>query len=260
MLVDLKITDYCRLGCKFCYQDSTPDGQHASLQNVRHVLRQLSDMQVFEVAIGGGEPTEHPHFVEILKNARNYGIVPNFTTRSLEWLNHPDIRNDVVKYAGGIAYSGNAHCNIGDFAKRLNRGNLHIHIVLGTLDQYQYTGRLEIAKELNLGVTLLGFKTDGRGADYEPQNYSWWLSAYKALGRKAPRISIDTALATQYQDELKAAGIPEWMYQITEGRFSMYIDAVSGTCAKSSYGDSEPVSYGYNDLPKIWLGWQNETI
>jgi hypothetical protein len=260
MLVDLKITDYCRLGCKFCYQDSTPDGQHASLQNVRHVLRQLSDMQVFEVAIGGGEPTEHLHFIEILKNARNYGIVPNFTTRSLSWLRNAALAANITRYTGSVAYSVETPRDVIRFGELLKHWPTkgHVHIVLGTVTMKTYIEMLKAADKCNLGVTLLGFKTDGRGADYELEDYSWWLSAYKVLGRDAPRISIDTALATQYQDELKAADIPEWMYQITEGRFSMYVDAVSGTCAKSSYGDSVPVSYGYNDLPKIWLGWQNE--
>ena len=35
---------------------------------------------VFQVALGGGEPLEHPYLMDILELTRTYNIVPNFTT------------------------------------------------------------------------------------------------------------------------------------------------------------------------------------
>ena len=81
-LVDIKITDYCPIGCAYCYQDSTKEGGHGDWKFIESLAYSLKDMGVFEVALGGGEPTMHPDFVKILKKFRGYGIVPNFTTRS----------------------------------------------------------------------------------------------------------------------------------------------------------------------------------
>jgi MoaA/NifB/PqqE/SkfB family radical SAM enzyme len=38
-------------------------------------------MHAFQVALGGGNPNQHPDFIEILRLTReDYGIVPNYTT------------------------------------------------------------------------------------------------------------------------------------------------------------------------------------
>src|SRR3989344_272743 len=58
-LVDVKITDLCTRGCLFCYQDSTPRGEHASRGVLDVLACALGQARVFEVAIGGGEPTAH---------------------------------------------------------------------------------------------------------------------------------------------------------------------------------------------------------
>lgn len=79
-LVDIKITDHCPFACNFCYQDSTVAGGHAKSSDIYHIAQSLSRLRVFEVAIGGGEPTMHPQFVNILTTFRNNHIVPNFTT------------------------------------------------------------------------------------------------------------------------------------------------------------------------------------
>src|ERR1035437_3839147 len=88
-LVDLKITDYCTEGCAYCYQDSTPEGSHAKKQDIMSILYALADAEVFEIAIGGGETTDHPDFAEIVNMAKYYKITPNFTTKSLKWLKEP---------------------------------------------------------------------------------------------------------------------------------------------------------------------------
>lgn len=49
-LVDIKITDYCPYACEFCYQDSTLKGQHASMENIRRIAKELGQAEVLEVA------------------------------------------------------------------------------------------------------------------------------------------------------------------------------------------------------------------
>ena len=86
-LVDLKITDYCDKGCTYCYQNSSKEGKHADYHDIYAILDALEDMQVLEIALGGGCPTHHPDFHRILREVKGRGIVPNFTTRNYNWFN-----------------------------------------------------------------------------------------------------------------------------------------------------------------------------
>lgn len=80
-LLDLSITNWCDRGCDFCYRDSGKNGRSMRLRHYETVIRQAKEMGVLQVALGGGNPNQHPHFPEILRLARSkYGIVPNYTT------------------------------------------------------------------------------------------------------------------------------------------------------------------------------------
>ena len=39
--IDIKITNYCEINCKFCYEDSTTKGQHSNLESYHFLLEQL---------------------------------------------------------------------------------------------------------------------------------------------------------------------------------------------------------------------------
>lgn len=245
-LVDVKITDYCTMGCDFCYQDSTPQGIHADKDFLSQLANALGTMKVFEVAIGGGEPTLHPDFIEILEDFRSRGVVPNFTTKNLAWLHDPTKRARILEAAGAFAYSiGNAD----DLAKiasirdtyEISEDQVNCQYVMGTTDLYEFERILTTAAERDMRITLLGYKQDGRGAAFRASDYSGWVEILKkvheaTLHIHGIRIGIDTALAREYQGQLADLGVPRWCYEIEEGKFSMYIDAVAKTTAKSSYG------------------------
>jgi hypothetical protein len=245
-LVDIKITDFCPFDCPYCYQGSTISGTHAEREYVERLLYTLSEGKVFEVAIGGGEPTLHPEFVSFLRYARNYGIAPNFTTRNLSWLRDEERRSEILKYAGAFAVS----VDNSDQVKKLdallttygvdnNRTNLHI--VMGTTGKTNLRDMLKVANERNLRVTLLGWKNTHRGSTYKMLDYSWWLDAVIEMikAHKCPSLSIDTVLAAQSVGKLKAAGIPDYSYHIEDGTFSAYVDAVAKKLGPSSYSGNE---------------------
>jgi radical SAM protein with 4Fe4S-binding SPASM domain len=80
-LVDISITNWCDKGCSFCYKNSSRTGKHLNLEGYVSILRQLSQMKVLQVALGGGNPNQHPDFVEILRQTREeYNIIPSYTT------------------------------------------------------------------------------------------------------------------------------------------------------------------------------------
>jgi len=106
---DVKITGKCQGECPWCYQDSNPEDAHYDvLNNVDSFFGTMTENQKpFQVAIGGGEPTSHPKFIEILKKFYDLGITPNYTTNGMELTN--EIIDATQQYCGGVAVSCHAH-------------------------------------------------------------------------------------------------------------------------------------------------------
>jgi radical SAM protein with 4Fe4S-binding SPASM domain len=75
------VTYRCNLHCPFCYSESGPRRPLGPGPEVRRrVVNRLAAWGVFEVALGGGEPTVLPDFAELLAAIRAAGMVPNVTT------------------------------------------------------------------------------------------------------------------------------------------------------------------------------------
>jgi len=63
-----RITNYCDMGCMHCMQDSTTKGKHASMEIIDKMIKfaELAPLTT-TIQLSGGEPTEHPEFITILK-------------------------------------------------------------------------------------------------------------------------------------------------------------------------------------------------
>lgn len=198
-LVDIKITGKCSFGCSFCYQDSTPQGTHGDDGYIHQILRSLRDLQVAEVAFGGGEPPLHPKFWDFIADARHYNIVPNFTTRNLAWMANPTRAAQVKKKVGRFAVSVTGSEDLETaLACADNTGltpKMSIQLVMGTMNRWELSSALQDCAG-KVPVTLLGWKETGR-AGKPTHNYDWWLER--------------------------------------EGDFSCYIDAVERKIGVSSY-------------------------
>jgi organic radical activating enzyme len=259
-LVDVKITDYCPFACSFCYMASTVQGKHATLESIDSLIRELSNLEVFEVALGGGEPTMHPNFAEILDEFGETDIIPNFTTKSVKWLKNNEITDAVKKNCKSIAFS--VTDNYDDFRdmKTLHRWikenashiSITAQVVMGIMDRSEFNQRMkDILEEEHIPITLLGFKEVGRGKYYvypkgqrvdasskhycAKVDYSWWFDDILNLTKdRYCRIGIDTKLAEEYEHLLNA-NVKKELFHTDEGKFSMYIDLVDGKVGKSSY-------------------------
>lgn len=240
-LVDIKITDYCPFDCSFCYQSSTKNGAHADLEEIRQIAYNLGAAGVFEVALGGGEPTMHPFFTEILAAFRREGISVSFTTKSRHWQKNAHIVKAVSDCVSGYGVSINGAYDIDQFMR------LHDAAFESGKPQisFQYimdnngAGELKRVSEAvakSYGTLLvLGYKNIGRGGKRPHSNGKELLEMLSTDKWKRPKIAIDTALANQYEKELAAAKIDKRLFYTEEGRFSMYIDAVEKKFGKSSY-------------------------
>lgn len=217
---------------------------------------------------GGGETTLHPHFVEIVKLFKDNGIVFNFTTRNYHLFKHAQAQS-ILDNSGAIAFSINsvddlkkvqAACMESTHPKaHLNTYQSYINLqyVMGTTDLNQLKNILLESSYKNLNITLLGYKTVGRGDSFIPDNYDGWIEVVREVKSilqkegKYLHVSIDTALAAQYKDELEEMGVNLKTFHTTEGNFSLYIDAVNQTMGPSSYsGDYQQTTFDDSWLEK----------
>lgn len=250
-LVDIKITDFCPYGCTYCYQDSTTKGAHADINYLRSLSYSLAEMRVFEVALGGGEPTMHPGFLDAIETFRYQGIVPNFTTRNMSFLRDPKSAGALRDAIGAFALSvdeemfGRTLDPIREYARSGPLGDkMTVQYVIGSGSDSFFHHLVEFCGENSIKLVLLGAKTNGRGlalAD-DPKRHQTrnWLDVVRSASEGMyASIGIDTALAEQSADLLKEAEVPSTLYTVREGDFSMYVDAVTRRAAPSSYCDEK---------------------
>lgn len=267
-LVDLKITDYCTYDCPTCYQGSTSRGEHAGQYCVYDVLDQLAEVRCFEVAIGGGEPTLHPHFEDIVRYARRVGIVPNFTTRDLKWFaRYPDLA-DIV---GGYAVSCDDAKSVRRVLKALAalpgpardvlKSKLTVQHILGLVDEHSVRDLLAVCGEAHVPVVLLGYKTTHRGANATPKvpSKGTWGAWLKKQCEGGERLGVDTVLANELRGLVDSRRLTT-----REGQFSGYIDAVTLTLRPSSFGTHTPIRFRSSSssdttYPSLREAWQSMT-
>lgn len=253
-LLDIKITDYCPYDCAYCYQGSTTRGGHAT--NLDALARAVAAAEVFEVAIGGGEPTLHPQFHNFVKALRSLGVVPNVTTKDPKWfMREPESIDHIGAYAvscekrDDVEAVVNAIDAVPDAARRRTLyQKCTIQHVVGTADEYGLEWLLYRAGEAKLPVVLLGWKTTHRGAQVTPKTprgKTWGEFIRALIGKdeksgeyRFPRLGVDTALAGEL-----AGHVPPYRLTLREGQFSGYIDAVNGRMHASSFTQDEGVPF-----------------
>ena len=102
-LLDISITNYCEKNCSFCYRKSNQNGKHILFEDYKEIIRQAKGIGVLQVALGGGNPNQHPQFTQILQETALQGIVPSYTTNGTG-LNQ-DILEATKEYCGAMAIS-----------------------------------------------------------------------------------------------------------------------------------------------------------
>ena len=246
-LVDVKITDYCPFNCEFCYQDSRPTGKDETKLGIYTLATIFSDLKVFEVALGGGEPTLSKNFAQIVETFYRKGVTPNFSTKNLDFFH--DYRNyKILEMVGGVAVSiipYDYHTVIPKLSAMLEyhnypKHNISFQTIVGTggFTHSSHIGYLmEHMNKFGFNkLTLLGSKPVGRAKGLPEQKIDKnFFSGIKTLSKKLwVNVGVDTKFIEMFNAEVKEE-IPSVLYHEEEGKFSCYIDAVEGKIGASSY-------------------------
>lgn len=68
----IQITNRCHEGCAHCMQCSTPDGEHMDFVTFKQAIKFGAFLGCSVFVISGGEPTEHPQFLEFCQYLDKY--------------------------------------------------------------------------------------------------------------------------------------------------------------------------------------------
>lgn len=230
--IDLKITNYCDAGCLYCHEDSTKQGLHGNL-NVDFI----ETLQPFtELAIGGGNPLDHPDLISFLEKLKHRNIIANLTINQIHFQRNQDLVEEIV--ARGLAYGiGVSMIKPTDsFISQVKKyKNAIVHTINGVtpLGYYEQIGGNQIK------ILVLGYKHLRRGVDFYSnsvkKNMDELDSNIERLATLFPVISFDN-LALEQLSMKKKISPKYWeeFYMGDDGKYTMYVDLVEQEFSKSS--------------------------
>ena len=173
---DVKITGSCAGNCEYCYMSSESSDSHYDniIEKTNSFFGTMSDNdKPYQVAIGGGEPTLHPEFINVLKTFYDLGITPNYTTNGMHI--NSKIIDATTKYCGGVAVSCHPHLitHWTNAAELLSKAKtqLNFHIIISDKESVDYFRDIyDKWKDKVKYFVLLPYGAQGRA---KPKKIEW---------------------------------------------------------------------------------------
>lgn len=257
-LLDISITNYCEKGCAFCYRQSNTEGEAMPLALYADIIKQAKDLGVVQVALGGGNPNQHPQFIEILRLTRKHGIIPTYTTNG-QGMND-EIYNVTQECCGAIAVSWYEPY---EYAKQVIREcvvrgiKVNVHFML---DRFSIREAIRMLKDKEAILNSI--------------NALLFLN-YKPIHSSLDQCLIDNAELREFLDEvincsvckvgfdsclisyIVATGdciIPETIDYCEAGRFSAYISekGIMYPCSFMNDTDDKGIDLSCTSIEKGW--------
>jgi len=233
--IDVKITDYCDMGCSYCHESSTRQGQHADLNNLLNVIEVLP--AGVELAIGGGNPLSHPDLVTFLQVLKNRGLIANITVNQGHLKPYHDLLKTLIKdglvKGVGISMTNNNFSYVYPLLELTD--NVVFHVIAG-VNKPSIIDTLMKMKYCK--VLILGYKYYGFGVEYLTSEVTSCLTQwYKMLPRFLQKITMSfDNLAIEQLNVQRLFTKEGWekFYMGDDFCFTMYIDAVKKEYAPTS--------------------------
>lgn len=236
--MDIKICNKCDMGCPMCHENSTPDGKCGDIMS-ESFIDKLHPYT--ELAIGGGNPLEHPSLVPFLEKCKRLHLIPSMTVNQLHFMKYKSFLKALVDkqliYGLGISLVSVTE----EFVEAVKQfPNAVIHVINGIVMPSQ----LEFLANNGLKILILGYKEFRRGKDMYDQQGNVIEEVKAFLYKSLPKIieenwfdvvSFDN-LAIKQLDAQRLMSAEDWdqFYMGDDGSATMYIDMVNREFAKSS--------------------------
>ena len=252
--MDIKITNMCDMGCAFCHENSTEDGAHGDIMN----LKFIDSLHPYtELAIGGGNPLAHPDLLPFLKKCKELKLIPSMTVNQIHFHQNIDfirsLVNEKLIYGLGISLVSPTP----KFIKLIKEfPNAIIHVIAGIV------AIEELQKLANNGlkILLLGYKRFRRGeALYSvvPEHIEGKISILKNKLKEITSwfdvVSFDN-LAIKQLEPKRILSDEEYdeFFMGEDGFATMYVDCVNKEFAVSSTSEERfPIKDNIKDMFEI---------
>lgn len=236
--MDIKICNKCDMGCPQCHENSTPDGKCGDIMS-ESFIDKLHPYT--ELAIGGGNPLEHPSLVPFLKKCKKLNLIPSMTVHQLHFMKYKNFLKALVdnKLIYGLGISLVSVTD--EFLEAVKQfPNAVIHVINGIVLPIQ----LKALAHNNLKILILGYKEFRRGEIMYKTQGDAIEEVKSMLYKDLPEIinegwfevvSFDN-LAIKQLDAQRLMSAEDWdqFYMGDDGSATMYVDMVNREFAKSS--------------------------
>ena len=236
--MDIKITNCCDMGCPMCHENSTKYGLHGDIMS-EVFIDKLHPYT--ELAIGGGNPLEHPDLVPFLEKCKELHLIPSMTVNQVHFMRNKNFLKDLVeqKLIYGLGISLVRVTN--DFIDAVKEfPNAVIHVINGIVTPLE----LECMAGEGLKILILGYKQVRRGEKLYQEQGEQIEETKSWLYEKLPQVinegwfevvSFDN-LAIKQLDAQRLMSNEDWeqFYMGDDGSATMYVDMVNREFAKSS--------------------------
>lgn len=258
--IDCKITDYCDVGCDFCYENSTTFGKHADILNTSF----FDTIHPYtEIALGGGSPILHPDIVPFLEKLKSKNVLPSITINQKHFIEKYQFIKDLVDrkliYGVGVSISS-VNNELIDKLKIIP--NVVVHVIAGIFNQ-------ELCEKLtgqNIKMLILGYKDLGRGAFKSKtesellimkSNMSWLKLNLKQIMNQHSFLALcfdNLALEQLHVKEIIGSEKWESFYMGDDGSYTFFVDLVEGKFCKSSISHDRYDMYSFeNNIDAMFL-------
>lgn len=237
--MDIKISNYCDMGCKFCHEGSTKNGKHGNILNEKFIDT-LHPYQ--EVALGGGDATSHPNLIPFLQKLKDKKVIVNMTVNQKHFEQKQNLIKRLVdeKLIYGIGVSLVNPTD--EFISLVQQyPNAVIHVINGVLRPSD----VEALSDKNLKLLILGYKQLRRGNEYYVADHKnivakqmWLKDNLDEIVNHFKVVSFDN-LAIEQLNVRRLMSKEEWdeFYMGDDGTMTYYIDMVERKFARSSTAD-----------------------
>lgn len=262
--MDIKITNKCDKGCLMCHEDSKPDGVHGDILSPCFIDKLHP---YTELAIGGGNPLEHPDLEEFLLKCKDHQLIPSMTINQDHFMKNVSLIkkfcDQELIYGLGISLTNPTDAFISEVSKF---PNAVIHIIAGlfTSDQFKKLANRD------LKILILGYKKVRRGENLykniskeidEKINWMKFMLPVMTKLKCFKTISFDNLAIKQLdvKNTLKMSD-EDWdlFYMGDDGQeemtsASMYVDMVKkefarNSCSMERYPMMDTIEEMYNFL------------
>lgn len=236
--MDIKITNRCKHGCAMCHENSTKDGLHGDILNAKFIETLLP---YTELAIGGGNPLEHPDLEMFLRKCKLLKLIPSMTVHQEDFMNNLEflrmLRDEELIWGIGVSVSYVTD----ELIEALHEfPNAVCHIIAGIATE----AVINKLAHNDLKVLILGYKIFRRGENlYEKDStnidfliqYMYDILPDMVNNGWFNTVSFDNLAIEQLKPRrLLTPEQYDEFYMGDDGDFTLYVDLVNNEFAQSS--------------------------